>query len=96
MDETLLKQVLCIALGVLYCIATSLSVKLQCKMFNVNRFLEMSYFLITFFFACKTHSARAMYCLSLVVLQNCFVIIFLKFNPDVFEVTIGAMLCYLW
>lgn len=87
---------LCMVLAALYMSALALSVRLQCKLFNLNRFLEMSYYLISYFFACTPYLARMLFCISLAYISNTYLIVFLRFNPDVFEVTIGSMVAYLW
>jgi hypothetical protein len=51
MDDIEVKQILCMVLASLNLVAFLCSVKHQVQHFNSNRFLELSYYLISFFFA---------------------------------------------
>mmetsp|Transcript_28911 Transcript_28911/g.51594 ORF Transcript_28911/g.51594 Transcript_28911/m.51594 type:complete len:97 (+) Transcript_28911:60-350(+) len=96
MDDTQIKQTLCMFLACMYTASLSVALRLQCKVFGQDRYLEMSYYLISFFFACKAYSARVMFCFCLAFADIPDLVIFLRFNPDFFEVTIASMLTYLW
>mmetsp|Transcript_28912 Transcript_28912/g.51598 ORF Transcript_28912/g.51598 Transcript_28912/m.51598 type:complete len:292 (+) Transcript_28912:60-935(+) len=91
MDDTQIKQTLCMFLACMYTASLSVALRLQCKVFGQDRYLEMSYYLISFFFA-----SRVMFCFCLAFADIPDLVIFLRFNPDFFEVTIASMLTYLW
>lgn len=96
MDETAQLQCLVMLLGGIYTLAMCYSIRLQYKTFNECRYLEMSYYLTSFFFACTSYSARAIFCCFYAFSSNTHISSILRFVPDAFIFPIASMLAYLW
>lgn len=96
MEEFDLKHILFLLLAVAYSLAFLQSVILQVRVFNTNRFLEMSYYIISFYFACMFYKGSTGFAAGLVFSGNYYIITPLRFLPDIFEVPVCAMLSYFW
>mmetsp|Transcript_1861 Transcript_1861/g.3985 ORF Transcript_1861/g.3985 Transcript_1861/m.3985 type:complete len:282 (-) Transcript_1861:1306-2151(-) len=89
--DLILLEVFCGALCLVYIVSMYFSIKNQVKHFNQNRFLEMAYYVISFFIL-----ARIVFCIIYATTDNLTSIIVSEFAPDVFCVTICSMLTYFW
>jgi hypothetical protein len=96
MDDTEVKQVLCMGLAGLYLVSFMYSVKLQVRNFNSNRFLELSYYLISFYFGSTSQPVQLIFLISFAFTEVVYLILVLRFVPDLHMFTISSMLAYLW
>jgi hypothetical protein len=96
MDDIEVKQLSSMVLAPLYLVSFMCSVKHQVQHFNSNRYLELSYYLISFYFASTSHTVRVMFGISLAFTDVVYLILILRFAPDVHFFMINSMLAYLW
>lgn len=89
-------ETLCCFLALTYLFSLLISIKGQIRHFNRNRFLEMTYYLISFFLAGDVYTARVIFCVIYASTDNVRAIIIAEFAPDVLTITICSMLTYFW
>jgi hypothetical protein len=96
MSDTEVKQTLCMVLVLIYLCSLGVSIKRQKDFFNSNRFLEMSYFMISYYFCSMAQSGRLFFGLCFAFSDCLYLVIVARFFPDPILVTICSMLAYLW
>jgi hypothetical protein len=96
MDDIEVKQVLCMVLAFLNLASFLYCVRLQVQHFNSNRFLELSYYLISFYFASTSHTVRLIFVICFAFTDVVYLILILRFAPVIHSFMINSMLAYLW
>mmetsp|Transcript_24822 Transcript_24822/g.43698 ORF Transcript_24822/g.43698 Transcript_24822/m.43698 type:complete len:111 (-) Transcript_24822:592-924(-) len=82
---------------IISCLAgLSYSIVQQFKVFNKNRFLELTFFISTFYFACTLHAARTASFVILIVTNNITLFRVCLYSTCIIEITAYSMLAYLW
>mmetsp|Transcript_9834 Transcript_9834/g.19452 ORF Transcript_9834/g.19452 Transcript_9834/m.19452 type:complete len:238 (-) Transcript_9834:276-989(-) len=97
-DETQMipKDICCGLLFVCYLFTLCWSLKQQHKHFGKSRFLEMCYYVITFYLGSNPHAARLVYVLVFVLDLNIVVVALAEFLPNVLIFCICSMVTYFW
>lgn len=68
----------------------------QVKHFNRNRFLEIAYYIISFYFSSKRSLVRIVYCILLALRFDLIFVIALELIPNTLVFTICSVMTYLW
>jgi hypothetical protein len=94
--QEVIKLTLCALLGLSYALALVYSVRLQIKHFGLNRFLEMSYYLVSFYFLSKVSSAKLIYCVVFSLDVSTSAVVIAQLLPSVFLFGVCSTVTYLW